>query len=65
MQKPTVEDLVKYQDKNECGLYEAKAQVYRAYVVGEMTEIRNANEPANAKIVRLIDLLLFAMEMGT
>lgn len=64
MRKPTSEDIQAFRDKEECGVYEARARLMKQYVESELSRIKLSNEPPNAKITRLIDLMLYAMEEG-
>lgn len=64
MKKPTPEDVQKFREQHECGVFEARARLMKEYVRGELDEIKRANEPAGAKVTRLIDLMLYALEEG-
>lgn len=64
VQKPTSEDVNRYRNEKQCSVFEAHARLMKQYIFDELNEIRAANEPANAKIVRLIDLMLYALQDG-
>jgi len=69
VKKPTAEDIKKYRDEKEVGLYEAKATLAMEYIKGELAEIRQVagaelrgGMGIGSAFFRLVDLLIYTIE---